>query len=374
MPLQGRPRRLWLVAHRWLGLSLGAVLLVSAVTGTLLAALRPLEHARAPAVQPGLGGPVAASALPWQAALDELRRLHGPHASFTFRPPRQSDETLWVFVRGPRWNGTAYFHPTQGRLLAQIGERERLFGQLFELHSELWSGDTGKGVLTVAALAYLLLTVSGLLLWWPARWHQGVRIKWSAGGTRRLFDLHRVVGAAAGLLVLVCVASGAYMAWRPLSQWVTRAAGASTLAPPAVLRVSPQVPPVPLDVLVTRGLAQWPQARVGYVQVPAGEERPVRLRLRLGDDPHPHGLSSVWLHPRTGEVLASHRWTALDPGARAYAVVYPLHTGEWGGPLHRVAVGAAGVVLAGYGITGVWLWWRRRRTSARPRGAVVGSS
>jgi uncharacterized iron-regulated membrane protein len=81
----------------------------------------------------------------------------------------------------------------------------------------------------------------------------------------------------------------------------------------------------------------------------------------LPDDPHPNGLTSVWLHPRTGDVLAAHRWNELDPGAKAVAVVYPLHTGELGGPLLEVFTAANGLILATLGISGLWLWWRRRR-------------
>lgn len=373
MPLRGRSRRLCLQLHRWLGLALALVLGLSGLTGTLLVLWGPVAHGRPPAVLPDGAPPALASALPWQSVLAQLRQAHGPQASFTFRPPRAAGETLWVFVRGPRWNGTVYFDPTSGRWLTQHAEGERAFGWLLRLHSELGAGETGKAVLAAAALGAGVLTLSGWLLWWPARWRQGLQIKWSAGGTRRLFDLHRVTGAALGGWVLVCVATGAYMAWRPLAGGLTRLAGAAPLAPPAVVPAAPGAPAMPLDAIVERAAsvarAQWPGARLGYVQVPAaGQTRPVRIRWRLPDDPHPNGLSSVWLHPRTGAVLAVHRWTALDPGARAYAVVYPLHTGEWGGPPLQAAVGLGGLLLAGYGVTGIWLWLKRRR--GRPRGAA----
>ena len=102
--------------------------------------------------------------------------------------------------------------------------------------------------------------------------------------------------------------------------------------------------------------------------MPAKPNRPVRVRLRLADDPHPNGLTSVWLDPRNGQVLAVNRWNALDPGAAAVAWVYPLHTGELGGPLHEVLNFAAGLTLATLGVTGLWLWWKRREPAPeRPR-------
>lgn len=81
----------------------------------------------------------------------------------------------------------------------------------------------------------------------------------------------------------------------------------------------------------------------------------------MTDDPHPNGLSSVWIDPFTGEILAARRWDTLDPGARVVSVVYPLHTGELGGPLLEGALAVGGSVPGAIAITGIWQWWRRRK-------------
>jgi uncharacterized iron-regulated membrane protein len=170
--------------------------------------------------------------------------------------------------------------------------------------------------------------------------------------------LHRVGGAALGLLVAISVVTGAYMAWRPLSSAITAVTGVAPVQPPAVGAASSVR--LSLDEAVNRAATMLPGGRIGYVQVPPGSAKPVRVRLRLLDDPHPNGLSSVWLHPVDGRVLAVHRWNELDPGARGYAVIYPLHTGELGGVWHTVFNGLTGLVLVGFAASGVWLWWKRR--------------
>jgi uncharacterized iron-regulated membrane protein len=43
------------------------------------------------------------------------------------------------------------------------------------------------------------------------------------------------------------------------------------------------------------------------------------------------------------------------------AVAYPLHTGELGGVLMEILAGLNGLVLGGLGISGIWLWWHRRK-------------
>ena len=81
--------------------------------------------------------------------------------------------------------------------------------------------------------------------------------------------------------------------------------------------------------------------------------------MRLADDPHPNGLTTVWLHPKSGQVLASNRWSDLDVGMRMTSVVFPLHTGELGGVWLEAATFLNGLALGTLGIAGIWLWWCR---------------
>ena len=76
--------------------------------------------------------------------------------------------------------------------------------------------DSGKAVLAWASLAYLLLMLSGLVLWWPRKWPPSLRMVFDKGALRALFDVHRNGGARLALALSVCIASGAYLAWRPI--------------------------------------------------------------------------------------------------------------------------------------------------------------
>ena len=248
--------------------------------------------------------------------------------------------------------------PATGEVLGRRAESGTVVGFLFTLHSSLLGGETGKAVLTLAAFAYVLMLVSGIYLWWPVHWSQAFTIRWTASRLRTWFDWHRVTGAVLGMLVLISVVSGAYMAWPPLAQSVTKLSGASLASPPAVVGGPPQAEAI--GRAVDMALTAFPQAMVGYVQVPAKAHQPIRVRLRLPDDPHPNGLTSVWLHPDTTQILQINRWSELDPGTRAYAYIYPLHTGELWGWVWTVLTFFIGIALSAYAITGLWIWWRRR--------------
>jgi uncharacterized iron-regulated membrane protein len=356
-------RRIWLKAHRWLALGLGWLLALVALAGAILVVAQPLDRLTHPqlfkAEPSATGSSIAAPTL--ESIRNQLIATFGRTAGFTLRPPRAPDQSIWVIVRSKSWSGTVYLNPATGLEQGRRGEYEGVVNLLFKFHSALFLQDTGKMILAWIALSYLTLLISGLVLWWPKRWPPSLKIELRKGLLRGLFDMHRTGGAVLGLMIAISVATGAYMAWRPLSKFVTTLSGEKPVKPPKItLKESSKAAPVSLDELAARAQAQFPGDFIGYIQIPAESNRPVRIRMKLTDDPHPNGLTSIWLHPTTGAVLAVNRWNELDPGARAFSFVYPLHTGELGGVFLEAVIFISGLALGMLGISGIWLWWRRR--------------
>ncbi|AEG93524.1 iron-regulated membrane protein-like protein [Ramlibacter tataouinensis TTB310] len=327
-----------------------------ALTGALLIVWKPVDRWLNPALF-AAATPDAPPA-PLDAARATLRQAYGPASAFTLRPPRESGDTLWAYVDGA-FHGLAYLDPSTARLLGQRGEHEGAANWMFELHSALLLGEAGRGVMAVLAATYFFLLATGAVLWWPRQWRQALAVQLRGGLTRALFDLHKAGGALLGLFIAVSIASGVWMAWKPLSAWVTVMAGHTPLTPPRV--PAPAGKDASLDAMAAQARRLFPDARIGYIGVPPAADQPVRLRLKLPADPHPNGLTSLYFHPGSGELLAVHRFDRLQAGARHTSWIYPLHIGELGGPWHKAANAALGFALAGLGISGLWLWWRRRR-------------
>lgn len=356
------PRRLWLRCHRWTALCLGWVLVLSGITGALLVVARPIDRWLHPDwfVAASPSGPQATVSL--ESLRQRLAGEFGPRASFTFRPPHEAGETLQVLVRGA-WRGTLYLDPRSGAEQGRRGEHEGVVNLLYGLHSALWMGQAGKAVLAWAALAYLGLCATGLVLWWPRAWPPSLRIEFRRGVSRALFDAHRAIGGALALALAVPIATGAYLAWRPIGGWITALSGAPRTTVPAL---PPGAGPIlPLDELAARAQAAFPEGAIGYFLYTPASDRPLAVRMRVPDDPHPNGRSTVWLDPRSGAVLARQRWSELDPGTRVNSFVYPLHTGELGGVPGQGGVALLGAMLSALGASGIWLWWRRRAASSR---------
>ena len=103
-----------------------------------------------------------------------------------------------------------YVDPTNGHVLHQVVEDERLMRRIFYLHGELLLGDRGSMLVELAASWAIVMILSGLYLWWPRgkglagvlypRVHERGRLFWR--------DLHAVAGVWVALLALTLLTSG----------------------------------------------------------------------------------------------------------------------------------------------------------------------
>ncbi len=347
--------------HRWMALGAGLILVLNACTGLLLLSGRPLDKALNPQLFVVSPGPATVSLESVRASLTK----EAGNQTLVLQPPARPGDSLVAEVRGDNgWEGQIFIDPYTGRRLGTRGRFDVGVNGLFELHSALLSGSFGKGVLGLAAACMLAIFLSGIALWWPVRWRLAFKVNLESGRLRSLFDLHRVGGVVLGLWVLTCVTTGGLLAWRPASQWINDLSGRPAEQAPRFVPVK-GAQMASLDSLVQQAQAALAGGRMSSIQLSPKPGQAVRIRKKLDDDPHPNGLTSIWLNPQTGTVLRIDRWNGLPPGSRMFAWLYPLHTGALGGGWGIVMAALGGCSLLGFGVTGSWMWWLRRRNRVR---------
>jgi uncharacterized iron-regulated membrane protein len=103
-----------------------------------------------------------------------------------------------------------YVDPTNGRVLHQVVEDERLMRRIFYLHGELLLGDRGSMLVELAASWAIVMILSGLYLWWPREKGLAGVLYPRVRERGRLFwrDLHAVAGVWVALLALTMLVSG----------------------------------------------------------------------------------------------------------------------------------------------------------------------
>ena len=93
--------------------------------------------------------------------------------------------------------------------------RYRTIEWIVSLHENLLSGDVGRRLNGVGAIAFLLICLTGAVIWWPgiAHWRRSLTIDRRSTLPRVNWDLHNALGAYAFLFLSVWGLSGIYFAF-----------------------------------------------------------------------------------------------------------------------------------------------------------------
>jgi len=261
-------------------------------------------------------------------------------------------------------------HPRRELARLVVPPSATVLGWIQDFHFALFAGEPGLKVNGVAALALLLLALSGPVLWWPARgrWSHAFKIRRGpAAATWR--DLHAVVGVVSWAAILLITLTAIYFAFRgTATAVVTLASGAATVAPPKIERPAAASQPAfaSLDALVAAARRAEPTAHLDELRPARTPERPASLSFRLPGD-SVVGRHRLFLDPVSATVLRLDRHDSLDFGGRVFANMAPWHFGSFGGRVTQwlwFVVGLVPALLLG---SGLWLWWRKRRRRAVAR-------
>jgi uncharacterized iron-regulated membrane protein len=339
----------WL--HLWVGLAVGSVFAVVALSGAVLVFHLELLRWQHPEL-------TRHEAVARPAALERIVTQWRPRGLRSLDLPR-AELPVWqgYFEDGAR----GYFAPDDGRLLLTRRHEGDALLWLHELHVELLGGKTGKKILGIVGWIALGLLLTGLYLWWPRLAQLRASIRFYAGPpTRRWFSWHRSAGALTLPLLFLITLTGVGMIYSDGFRSVLAALlGGSTHAPPASANAQGQPDwPRILESVQTA----LPDARVSRVSVPEDGAASIVFRARADGEWHPVGRSEIHLDAAGGR-LQTIDATAAPAGTRTHQAIYPLHIGAVGGAPMRWLTALAGALPAFLLVTG-FLFWRRRTASA----------
>ncbi|PWC34727.1 hypothetical protein TSO352_26990 [Azospirillum sp. TSO35-2] len=368
-----RVRRIVLTLHLTLGLAVGALLALTALTGSLLVFYVDIDRMLTPelVVPGGAGG-----AVPLDRVVQSLREAH-PHRSGGWRLelPQGPDHPIMARYMKPEETAGASFAPLMVAVNPYSGEvlSSRFWGRtamtwVYDLHYLLLAGDGGRMVLSVGGIASLLILASGVYLWWPAagKWGRALRPRIRSGFVRQVFDIHALSGVYGGLVLLPLIVTGVVMEqpdWvKPLVERLSPLTPAPTVAP-APAGTAAGGAAIGADAALAAALARFPQAAPRWVEVPGQGGGAYHIRLfQAGEPGWRFPKTSVWVNGGDGAILDLRdpaRWTAGDA---FFGWQHPLHNGECFGLCCRILVAVAGLLPALLLATGVVRWRQKART------------
>lgn len=365
--------------HLWLGLASGLVVFVVAVTGCLYAfkteiedLTQPYRYVTAqsrPVLPPSRLKVVGERMLPGKT-LHSVTYLAGGRAAM-----------LTFYHYEPTYYYLAFVNPYTGEVQQVKDMSGDLFYQVLQGHYYLWLPPTvGQPIVASATLIFVLLLISGLVLWWPknkAASRQRFRFTWkpTTGFKRKNYDLHNVLGFYATLVLLLLAFTGLVWGFQWFAQsvyWVTSGGKSQVAFYEAHGKPAVDVSPLPaVDRLWQQTVATHPNAKSIEAHFPETDS----AAIAISTNPE---AGTFWkadhryYDQRTGaEIPVTHlygrfdkRLSAADKLAR---MNYDLHVGAiWGLP-GKILMFLASLIAASLPVTGFLVWLGRRGYGRRKK-------
>ncbi len=209
-------RRALFQVHLWCGLAIGLYVVVISVSGSVLVYRDELRRAYdpKPRVVEIRGERLSEASLTAAAQ----RAYPGREVTLDYIPEEPSHAVTFLVGRGDS-EDQILFDPYSGEALGHaLPLGWRLTSWTLDLHDNLLSGDTGRRVNGTGAVLLVVMSGTGLILWWPgvSRWRRSLWVDWRAGSPSFSWKsfhwrLHSALGIWAWAFVCLWGVTGIYL-------------------------------------------------------------------------------------------------------------------------------------------------------------------
>lgn len=360
-------KRLAVKLHLWLGLTVGLLWALQGLSGASLVFHRELDRWAHPE-RVGSTGPMASMDQLVAAATDSAGAAPKQISVVDARPDLVMAnvdgldgevQQLFLDAATARVVGERSYEPT----VPGNGATSRF---LYNFHERLTAGKTGEIIIGTSGIVLMSSLLLGLWIAWPRVWRGVARVGAWRTRPQKLYGWHRLVGLSAGFALLLIVPGGIYMIFsEPIRNAVAAVVPHQLPYKPAPLPDSAEADWIAPDAAYAAAQARFPQASFVRLGLPSAKAPVYAVRLRQpGEVRAWSGATSVTVDGRTGTVLDVYDPLSAPLSNRIADAAFSVHNGEIAGVVGRVLVMLAGLSLPTFYVTGVWLWFVKRRRKA----------
>jgi uncharacterized iron-regulated membrane protein len=343
---RGRIHFSLLKLHRIGGVAAGLLLLILGVSGSVMAFSGEIDRLLHPSLFKVVpeGQPLSLSQLASSAA----SVLHAGESIDTCLPSTRADASYSFTVFGA--------HHRVFRQIFVDQYTDRVLGSLTAVRftSIMQALHSIAGVLGCSSIILVFLVFSGLCLLWPRK---RIKIGLSGNVQRLSFDLHNTIGFFASLFLFLFAITGIYMVFGPPSYAITSKA----VTQPAFSAPQVGLKAVSLDLVATAAKNTLPGATVLWIVIPRQPREAYLVKMRFSEDRSDNGSSIVWIDQFSGKVLAVANSRAVPLGNKFQTISRVIHTGAVFGNEGRALAAIMSLILVLQTVTGLHMWWNRRR-------------
>lgn len=356
--------------HLWLGFTSGLLVFIIAITGCIYAFQMEIQDL----LQPYRFVPQQERALLPPSVLKDIAVKEVPQKkvhAVLYAGPGRAAQVIFFSLPPDSYYYEVYLDPYTGTVLKVKDMDADFFRFILDGHFYLWlPEEIGQPVAASATLVFVVMMITGLILWWP-RNKNGVKqrftIKWSARWRRKNYDLHNVLGFYTTWIAIILAVTGLVWGFEWFAKGVYTIAGGEK----SMLYEDP--------VSDTTTVANNTMPAMDRVWEVMRKEHPTATVIEVHDpetaassiaaSANPDG-ETYWqtdyryFDQYTGKELSvDHIYGRYHEASAADKLIrmnYDIHTGAVLGLPGKILAFLAGLVCASLPITGIYIWWGRR--------------
>lgn len=369
-------KKIILTIHLWLGLTSGLIVLFLGITGCILAFEREIKNVTEPYqnIQNENKLFLPPSSLK-KTAVEQLpgRVLH----SISYGEKNKAAVATFYNAE-PEYFYLIYINPYSGEVLKVKDMSKDFFRVVLMGHYYLWlPPKIGQPIVASATLIFLIMLVTGLILWWPknkAARKQRFTIKWNAKWRRVNYDLHNVLGFYVTWIIIFIVVTGLVWGfqWFAKTVYWTASGGKSLLLYEETFSAKNNktnaVNASPVDAVWQQVSKEYPSSQLIEMHFPENDS--ASIEAAINPDAYTYWKTDYHYYDQytLKELPVKHVYGNFKNATIADKILrmnYDVHVGAILGLPGKILVFCASLVAASLPVTG-FILWRGKRKKQKP--------
>jgi len=287
---------------------------------------------------------------------------------------KKTDDAIEVifYDAEPEFYQSVFLNPYSGKVIQVDNHLSGFFAFILKGHMRLWlPKDIGEQVVGVSILIFILIIISGFILWLPKKrknLKQRLKFDWkkTTKWKRKNFDLHSIIGFYICSLAIILAFTGSMISYNWLKYVVYISSGgekeARFIIPENTSNAIEDKNTIPMDFLITKLLKESPEAEAFELHYPKTKEESIYIEVSNNKSTF-YDSDFRFFDQNTLEELETTsiygKYENAKVADKILRMHYDIHIGAIGGIWGKIIAFLISLLTASLPITGILLWYGR---------------
>lgn len=350
--------------HLFLGLLSGLVVFIISITGAIYCFEKPIRSLLYSNIMKANNNNLPRHSLSKQleAATD---KIPDKTVKFILVKKDKDQNTEVYFNQG----SIAFVNPYTLQIFDGSYKKKDLMTLVLRIHRNLGLGKVGKLIVGFSTLIFLIMLLSGIVLWWPSnkkRILSKFMIAKSSNTFKSYYDWHNVLGFYSFWILIWMVITGVIWSF----SFADQATG--YLLKPKVENTAKQISfsyfdsiSSPLDNTYNFIQKRYPESNEQFIFLTSGQNLPQKVFIKYKKAGFFNKQDKIFFNTKSGIPVKESAFNHSNIGFKLLASQTQIHTGEILGLLGQCLAFFGALIGASLPITGFLMWYKKRKMIAK---------